>query len=215
MSINNITRNYGGYLNNLTMMNSETKDTYSSKNSAGRSLEFKDSIDISKSRKNFPRVNGIGGITIDKGTAAHTTLYVDRGSFNRILNHSTNNSECQWEEMGIDDEKRWVVINGQRFECPLSEEEKELRRRLRKGIIEILLEADKEKEKHKSKSKSKSKKLGSIKLSFDKNNKIKLNCDANLQSSDKIKNLMKNDKVMKMLRDIDGINGGQGIMLSL
>lgn len=213
MSINNITRNYSGYLNNLPMMNSETKDTYSSKNSAGRSLEFKDSIDISTSRKNFPRANGIGGITIDKGTVAHTTLYVDRGSFEKILNYSTNNPECQWEEMGIDDEKRWVVINGQRFECPLSEEEKEARRRLRKGIIEILTEADKEREKRKSKSKQE--RLGSVKLSFDKNNKINLNGNTSLQSSDKIKNLMKNDKVMKMLRDIDSINGGQGIRLSL
>lgn len=213
MSINNITRNYGGYLNNLSMMNSETKDTYSSKNSAGRSLEFKDSIDISTSRKSFPRINGIGGITIDKGTAAHTTLYVDRGSFEKILNYSTNNPECQWGEMGIDDEKRWVVINGQRFECPLSEEEKEARRRLRKGIIEILTEADKEREKRKSKSKQE--RLGSVKLSFDKNNKINLNGNTSLQSSDKIKNLMKNDKVMKMLRDIDSINGGQGIRLSL
>lgn len=129
------------------------------------------------------------------------------------MNYSTNNPECQWEEMGIDDEKRWVVINGQRFECPLSEEEKEARRRLRKGIIEILTEADKEREKRKSKSKQE--RLGSVKLSFDKNNKINLNGNTSLQSSDKIKNLMKNDKIMKMLRDIDGINGGQGIRLSL
>lgn len=36
MSINNITRNYDGYLNNLPMMNSETKDTYSSKKQCGK-----------------------------------------------------------------------------------------------------------------------------------------------------------------------------------
>lgn len=36
MSINNITRNYGGYLNNLPMTNAETKDTYALKNREAR-----------------------------------------------------------------------------------------------------------------------------------------------------------------------------------
>ncbi|WP_346879291.1 MULTISPECIES: hypothetical protein [unclassified Clostridium] len=211
MSINNITGNYGGYLNSLSMKNSEIKGVYSSKNSVGKSSEFKDILDISTSRKNILRTNDIGGITIDKGTAANTTLYVDRASFNQIMNYTTNNPACQWEELGIDDEKRWIVVNGQRFECPLSEEEKELRRRLRKGLVEMLDEADKEREKHKSKSE----RHGSVKISFDENNKIKLNGDVSLQSSDKIKNLMNNDKVMMMLTDIMNMNGGQGVMLSL
>lgn len=211
MSINNITGNYGGYSNNLSMMNSGIKDGYSSKNSVERSLDFKDTIDISTSRKKLSRTSAVGGLTVDKGTAAHTTLYVDRASFNQIVNYTTNSPECKWEELGVDDEKRWVVVNGQRFECPLSKEEKELRRRLRKGLIEILDEADKEREKHKPKSE----KYNSVKISLDQNNKIKVDGDANLQSNDKIKNLMSNDKVMKMLTDIMNLNGGQGINLSL
>lgn len=211
MSINNITGNYGGYLNSLSMMNSEIKGTYSSKNSVGKSSEFKDILDISTSRKNLSRTNAIGGIILDKGTAANTTLYVDRSSFNQIMNYTTNNPACKWEELGMDDEKRWIVVNGQRFECPLSKEEKEAIRRAKKGLIEILDEADKEREKHKSKSE----RHDSGKLSFDENNKIKLNGDVSLQSNDKIKNLMNNDKVMKILTDIMNMNGGQGITLSL
>ncbi|WP_394884431.1 hypothetical protein [Clostridium butyricum] len=210
MSINNIKGNYGEYLNSLSMRNSEIKDSSLQKNTEGRHLEFKDVLDISTSRKNLSRTNNVGGITIDKGTAAYTTLYVDKGSFNQIMNYTTNNPECQWEELGIDDEKRWIVVNGQRFECPLSEEEKELRRRLRRGIVEILDEAEKEREKQKSKLE----KHGCVKLSFDENNKIKFNGDVSSQSNYKIKNLMNNDKVMSMLTNIMQMNGGQGIKLS-
>ncbi|WP_253197643.1 hypothetical protein [Clostridium algidicarnis] len=148
MSINNITENYGGYLNSLSMMNSEIKDGYSSKNSVERSLDFKDTIDVSTSRKNLSRTSAVGGLTVDKGTATHTTLYMDRASFNQIVNYTTNSPECKWQELGIDDEKRWVVVNGQRFECPLNKEEKELRRRLRKGLVEMLDEAYKETPSH-------------------------------------------------------------------
>lgn len=211
MQFNSITRNYGRYLNGLSMMNSEIKGTYLSKSGLGKSSKFKDVLDISTSRKNLSRTNYIGGMTTDKGTAANTTLYVDRGSLEKILNYTTNNPECKWDEMGFDDEKTWVVVNGQRFECPRSEEEKELRRRLRKGLIGMLEEGDKEREKHKSKSE----RHDSVKLSFDENNKIKLNGDVSLQSNDKIKNLMNNDKVMKMLTDIMNMNGGQGVTLSL
>ncbi|GAA0785778.1 hypothetical protein [Hathewaya limosa] len=211
MNINSIRGTYDEYLNNFSVNNSKINGTNSSKNNRARSLEFKDSLDISIARKNFSRTNGVGGITIDKGTAAHTTLYVDRGSFDQIMNYSSNNPQCRWEELGIDDEKRWIVVNGQRFECPLSEEEKELRRRLRRGLLEILDEADKEREKHKSKSKNHS----SVKLSFDKNNKIQFNDDASLQSNDKVRNLMNNDKVMMMLTDLMKLNGEQGIKMSL
>lgn len=211
MNINYIKGTYGENLNNLSKNNSEIKDINSSKNSKVKLSQLKDVLDISTSTKNLSRTNTVGGMLIDKGTAAHTTLYVDRGSFNQIMNYTTNNPECQWEELGIDDEKRWIVVNGQRFECPLSEEEKEIRRRLRRGFLEILDEADKEREKQKSKLG----KHGSVQLDFDENNKIKLNGDTSLQSNDKIKNLMNNNKVMMMLSDIMKINGGQGIKLSL
>lgn len=211
MNINYIKGTYGENLNNLSKNNSEIKDINSSKNSKVKLSQPKDILDISTSTKNLSRTNTVGGMLIDKGTAAHTTLYVDRGSFNQIMNYTTNNPKCQWEELGIDDEKRWIVVNGQRFESPLSEEEKEIRKRLRRGFLEILDEADKEREKQKSKLE----KHGSVKLDFDENNKIKLNGDTSLQSNDKIKNLMNNNKVMMMLADIMKINGGQGIKLSL
>lgn len=213
MSINNITRNYAGYFNDLSMRNPETKNTNSSKDSKRKPLEIKDQIDISTSRTNFSMTNSVGGITIDKGTAAHTTLYVDRASFNQIVDYTSNNPECKWEELGIDDEKRWVVVNGQRFECPLSKEEKEARKRLRKTLIEILTEAEKEMEKRKSKSKKQEHEP--IKLSVDGDNNINLSGYESLKSNDKIKNLQKNTKVMTMLKDIMNMNGGKGINLYL
>lgn len=214
MSINNITGNKNSYLTSLSMDKHEKEYISSSKDSKlEKSLEFKDRIDVTTSRKNLSRTNGIGGITIDKGTAAHTTLYVDRSSFNQIMNYTTNNQECRWEELGIDDEKRWIVVNGQRFECPLSEEEKEARRRLRKGLIEMITEAEEERDKHKSNFKLE--KHSSFTVNFDESNKFKVNCNDDLRSNDKINNLMNNDKVVKMLGDIMKMNGGQGISLSL
>ncbi|EMU54452.1 hypothetical protein AB2T96_01335 [Clostridium butyricum] len=204
MSINNITGNYGGYLNSLSMMNSEVNGTYSSKNSVEKYSDFKDILDISTSRKNLSSTNAIGGITLDKGTAANTTLYVDRSTFDQIVNYMTSNPESNWEELGMDDEKRWIVVNGQRFECPLSKAEKEAIRRAKKGLIGMLDEADKEREKQ-----------DSVKLNFDKNNKIKLNGDVSVQLNDKIINLMNNDNVMNTLTSIMQMNGGQGIKLSL
>lgn len=214
MSINDITGNKNSYLKSLSMDKHEKEYISSSKDSKlEKSLEFKDSIDISTSIRKLSSANSIGGITIDKGTAAHTTLYVDRSSFDQITNYSTNNEECKWEELGIDDEKRWVVINGQRFECPLSEEEKEARRRLRKGFIEMIIEAEEERDKHKSNFKLE--KHSSFTVNLDESNKFKVNCNDDLKSNDKINNLMNNDKVVKMLSDIMKMNGGQGINLAL
>lgn len=68
----------------------------------------------------------------------------------------------------------------------------------------MLDEADKEREKQ-----------GSVKLNFDKNNKIKFNGDVSVQLNDKIINLMNNDNVLNMLTNIMQMNGGQGIKLSL
>ena len=211
MGINNINGNYSMYSNGLSTKTCEVKDTYMSKGDVKKTLEFKDSIEISASQENISRASRVGGVTIDKGTAAHTTLYVDRGSFNQIVDYTTNNPDCQWEELGIDDEKRWVVVNGQRFECPLSEQEKEMRRRLRKGLVEILDEADKEMEKYKSKFQKKE----SATLTLDENNKVVLNGDENIQLNDKIKALMSNDKVMNMLADIMKMNKGQNFKFSI
>lgn len=68
----------------------------------------------------------------------------------------------------------------------------------------MLDEADKEREKQ-----------GSVKLNFDKNNKIKLNGDVSVQLNDKIINLMNNDNVLNMLTNIMQMNAGQGIKFSL
>ncbi|MDU1412771.1 MAG: hypothetical protein E6929_08145 [Clostridium sp.] len=211
MGINNINGNYSMYSNGLSTKTCEVKDSYMSKGDVKKTLEFKDSIEIAASQENISRASRVGGVTIDKGTAAHTTLYVDRGSFNQIVDYTTNNPDCQWEELGIDDEKRWVVVNGQRFECPLSEQEKEMRRRLRKGLVEILDEADKEMEKYKSKFQKKE----SATLTLDENNKVVLNVDENIQLNDKIKALMSNDKVMNMLADIMKMNKGQNFKFSI
>lgn len=206
MNINGIGGAYGGYSNSSSIKSSDC-----SKNNLGSSLKVKDSIDISTSRNNISRASEVGGITFDKGTAANTTLYVDKSSFNQIMNYTTNNAECQWSELGVDGEKRWIVVNGQRFECPLSEEEKEARRKLQRTLLDVFEEADKEKEKHNPKSE----KHNFVQLSFDQNNKIRVEGDKQLQGNDKIKNLMSNDTVMKMLTGIMNNNGGQGIKLSL
>lgn len=214
MNINNITGSRNSYLTSLSMDKNEKEYISSSRDSKlEKALEFKDRIDVTTSRKNLSRTNGIVGINLDKGTAAHTTLYVDRNSFDQITNYSTNNEECKWEELGIDDEKRWVVINGQRFECPLSEEEKKASRRLRKGLIGMIIEAEEERDKHKSNFKLE--KHSSFTVNLDESNKFKVNCNDDLRANDKINNLMNNDKVVKMLSDIMKMNGGQGINLFL
>lgn len=86
--------------------------------------------------------------SFDKGTAAHTTVYVNSNAYNKIL-HATTFGQPQWEEMGCDGEKRWVVVNGQRFECPLTKEEKELRKKFEQNLVDILDESDKQKNKGK------------------------------------------------------------------
>lgn len=211
MDINNIKGAYNGYLNSLSMMNSEVKRESTEKAILKNPIKGKDNIDISSSRKKLPIIGGVSGAGVDKGTAAHTTLYVDQGTFNQIMNYSTNNPDAEWDELGIDDEKRWIVINGQRFEYPLSKEEKEARKRLNKGLIEILDELDEKRAKYKSKDEI----HNSIKLELDKDNKININSDENVESNSKIKNLLSNDKVMKMLTNIIKANGGNSINISL
>lgn len=40
--------------------------------------------------------------------------------------------------MGVDGEKRWVVVNGQRFKCPLSEEEKAAKKRAQLTLLDYI-----------------------------------------------------------------------------
>ncbi|NFN77623.1 hypothetical protein FDC26_12200, partial [Clostridium botulinum] len=158
--------------------------------------------DLSKDmRTAASRSRAIMGPQLDKGTASNTTIYVDKSTFMQIANYSTNNSECQWDELGVDGEKRWVVINGQRFECPLSKEEKEAFERASKTMLDYLIEADKEKE-------EKEEKKENIDFKFNGNGSISIDDESLLSSNPKLSGLLKNDKVMKMLKDIAKSNGG-------
>lgn len=84
-------------------------------------------------------------VNIDKGTAVETTIFVNRESFDRIVDYSTFN-EPKWDELGWDDNKRWVVINGQRFEVEHTPEEKAMRKRMKRSFVEILNDLEKENE---------------------------------------------------------------------
>lgn len=217
MNINSINGVFGSSID-LLKNDSKSERVDTKTDNANQSLGYKDRIDISNltrhnlSRGNIVPTRGIG-LTLDKGTAANTTLFVDRGTFNQIASYTTNNPECQWEEMGVDGEKRWIVVNGQRFECPLSEEEKELRRRMEENsnLISILTKADKEKKVHKDESEKHEK----FKINFDGSNGFKIEGSECLQCNEKIKNLMNNDKVMTMLSHIMKNNGGMGISFGL
>lgn len=102
------------------------------------------------------------GSSFDKGTASQTTVYVNRSAYDQILS-ATTFGETKWEEMGVDNEKRWVVINGQRFECEHSPEEKAMRKRAQMTLMDYILEEDnKKKEENKGKDNGPGKPRGNI-----------------------------------------------------
>lgn len=128
---------------------------------------------------------------VDKGTAIATTVNVNRQAFDQIL-YATTYGETKWEEMGVDDEKCWVVINGQRFESEHSPEEKALRKRARMSLVDILNEIEaKSKPKTNEKDKNKTEPTG--------------NLDA----------LRSNTMVMTLLRDIFGTDDDNALMKQL
>lgn len=179
--------------------NKYTKDLrHSDKIQNSQNLQ-KDTLDISHSRR--PNM----GIMLDKGTAANTTVYVNYSTFRQIVSYTANNEECPWSELGIDGEKRWVVVNGQRFECPLSEEEKEAFKRASLTLMDVLEEYEKAKEKLPSQRKENKK----VEIDFDKDK-----FSVSDESNSKVSNLLKNKKVMNMLRDISKFSGNK-IHLSL
>lgn len=86
----------------------------------------------------------VKGFVADKGTAAHTTVYVSQSAFDTIANATTyKDRQPDWEEIGCDGSKRWIVINGQRFECPLSQAEKDRKKSWGNDLLDILREHDK------------------------------------------------------------------------
>lgn len=179
--------------------NKYTKDLrHSDKIQNSQNLQ-KDTLDISYSRR--PNM----GIMLDKGTAANTTVYVNYSTFRQIVSYTANNEECPWSELGIDGEKRWIVVNGQRFECPLSGEEKEAFKRASLTLMDVLEEYEKAKEKLPSQRKENKK----VEIDFDKDK-----FSVSDESNSKVSNLLKNKKVMNMLRDISKFSGNK-IHLSL
>lgn len=83
---------------------------------------------------------------MDRGTAADTTLHMSRADFDKLV-HASTYGEPEWEELGVDNEKRWVVINGQRFEVEHSPAEKAMRKRSQMTFLDHLEEAEEEVEK--------------------------------------------------------------------
>ncbi|MGG3891772.1 hypothetical protein [Metabacillus fastidiosus] len=153
----------------------------------------RDTIEISNTGRTMTGV-------LDKGTAAHTTLYVDYSTFQQIANYTTNNPECEWSEIGVDGEKRWIVVNGQRFESPLSEEEKQAAKRVQLTLLDYMEESRKRREEILPKRDE----FKKVELDFT-NNSI----STSLENDPKIANLLKNEKVMNMLKDISKIRGGK------
>lgn len=136
-----------------------------------------------------------GMIPTDKGTAIGTTINVDRNTIFNIINYAVSNTETSgFEEMGMDDNKRWVVINGQRFECELTPEEKELIRKAkeRNNLFAYINEAEAKAEKYKIQEKE------TVQINFDED-RTQLSHDTN---NPKMQNLLNNDKVMTMLKSI-------------
>ncbi|MGL4848019.1 MAG: hypothetical protein ACRC28_03695 [Clostridium sp.] len=130
-----------------------------------------------------------GMIPVDKGTAAQTTVNVDRSTILSIMNYAANNPDTSgFEEMGMDDNKRWVVINGQRFETELTAREKELIKKAKErcGLISLL----------NTSSANKYKKLSeeTVELEFN-GDSVDV---SNTTNNPKLQNLLNNDKVMSM-----------------
>lgn len=110
------------------------------------SVKNDDNYNYAKDRKNWVS-NGQGGLTpILKGV-----VQMSRGDFNKIeaasLVPPLNDG---FMELGKDERCKWVVINGVRYETPLSESEKPIKF---KTLIEIIAENDKRMEDQKAKEK--------------------------------------------------------------
>lgn len=92
------------------------------------------------------RPNNLNPLSVDKGTALTTAVHINRTAYDQILT-ATTFGDIKWEELGVDDDKRWVVINGQRFECEHSPEEKALRKKIQKNMFDYLFESKKSRKK--------------------------------------------------------------------
>lgn len=133
---------------------------------------------------------------MDVGTAASTTLFADKSTFDRIASESTY-GDTKWEELGVDEDKEWVVINGQRFEHRFSPEEKAARKASQKTLMDYMDEELKKQEEKKEQVKE-------HRLKFDGQGNFS---DSNNSQDPKIEALHSNPKVMELLQKIS--QGGE------
>ncbi|MGL5870480.1 hypothetical protein [Clostridium chrysemydis] len=192
MTIDKIKNIYKGEVN--TLNNTDNINRISipkGEDSLLKKEEVGDSIDISNKGKKILNISG----KLNQHVPINSTVYVDTGTILKIMDFSTNNKEYQWSEMGKDTEKRWVVINGQRFESPLSEEEKRLMRNASKTMLDYIKEAEDERL-------ERDRKRG-IKTNLSLGEDGKLNTSDNIDDPN-IKNLMNNEVVCNMLSEMIG-----------
>lgn len=192
MTIDKVKNIYKGEIN--TLNHSDNINRISIPKGEGSLLkkeEIGDSIDISNKGKKILNISG----KLNQHVPINSTVYVDTGTILKIMDFSTNNKEYQWSEMGKDTEKRWVVINGQRFESPLSEEEKRLMRNASKTMLDYIKEAEDERL-------ERDRKRG-IKTNLSLGEDGKLNTSDNIEDPN-IKNLMNNEVVCNMLSEMIG-----------
>lgn len=178
-------------LTNYNGLTAATNKVYKSEDSIQNNNHQKDTVELSNTSKAMATM-----LSLDKGTASHTTLYVDNATFQQIATYSTYHPETQWTELGKDGEKRWVVVNGQRFESPLSEEEKAMMKRAEMTLLDFLLEAEEHREEMETKEK--------VTLDFSDKDGI-----AHSSNNPKINGLLQNEKVMEMLKNISKSSKGK------
>lgn len=169
---------------NYDGLTAATKTASKSTNPIQNKNRQKDTIELSNTSRTMGNM-----LSIDKGTASHTTLYVDNSTFQKIATYTTNHPETKWTELGKDSDKRWIVVNGQRFESPLSEEEKALMKRGEMTLLDYLLEIEEHKEKTETKEK--------VTLDFAAKNGI-----TDSSNDPKINGLLQNKEVMEILKNI-------------
>lgn len=168
-----------------------TKTAYKSKNPIQNKNQQKDTVELSNTSRTMRNM-----LSMDIGTASHTTLYVDYSTFQSIATYTTNHPETQWTELGKDGEKRWIVVNGQRFESPLSEEEKAMMKRAEMTLLDFLQESEEHEEKTAPKEK--------VTLDFATKNGI-----TDSSNDPKINSLLQNEEVMEILKNISKSTKGK------
>lgn len=190
-------------LNNLSRLNQLKNRSLIHTNNDYSKNKKKISVDLNKQDKFiksddskrgvslYTKKSSLNRATFDKGTAAETTVKVNRSAFDRIVNETTY-GETKWEELGVDNNKRWVVVNGQRFEVEHSAEEKARRKNAAKTLVDYMIESE---EKMKEQNKFKAKKADKL--------------------SNNIETLKNNEELMNLLGNIFGLTSSEEILKAL